>query len=325
MALLQQQSHIPKFGNWDSDNVPYTAYFEIARKEKASGVRMNPNDPEENPDAFIFARGEAGSGDVFPAVQTRVHDSSDKSMSAEKSHTGGHRQHNDHWRNSSNHQKSGSHKSMTSESGSDKSSSDYSPQPNPSHMKSDRKSITEGNNNLSSLSLGPGRLRGGSNPSDDMSYRSVSVPKFGEWDEKSGEGFTVIFNKVKEEKKIAAAKLPTVLPPQPGNYSNNQKQDTRSKMEIVSGPISSCSKEHQKIYQQWFNFADSDGDGRITGNDATKFFRMSNLSGTKLKQVWAIADSRRQGYLGFITAMQLVSIAQAGHKLTPDLLKTTGK
>ncbi|KAL7212324.1 hypothetical protein ACSBR2_015079 [Camellia fascicularis] len=95
-------------------------------------------------------------------------------------------------------------------------------------------------------------------------------------------------------------------------------------MEITSGPISSCSKEHQKIYQDWFSLADSDGDGRITGNDATKFFAMSNLSRPELKQVWAIADSKRQGFLGFkefITAIQLVSLAQAGHELTQDMLK----
>lgn len=94
-------------------------------------------------------------------------------------------------------------------------------------------------------------------------------------------------------------------------------------MEIVSGPIASCSKEHQKIYQQWFAAADSDGDGRITGNDATKFFSMSNLSRSELKQVWALADAKRQGYLGFkefVAAMQLISLAQAGRELTPDLL-----
>ncbi|KAL5574774.1 hypothetical protein UlMin_018011 [Ulmus minor] len=97
-------------------------------------------------------------------------------------------------------------------------------------------------------------------------------------------------------------------------------------MEIGSGPIGRCSKEHQKIYQEWFNFADSDGDGRITGNDATKFFAMSNLSRQELKQVWAMADSKRQGFLSlaeFITAMQLVSLAQAGHELTPEILKTS--
>ncbi|XP_045828629.1 EH domain-containing protein 1-like isoform X2 [Trifolium pratense] len=90
-------------------------------------------------------------------------------------------------------------------------------------------------------------------------------------------------------------------------------------------PIGSCSKEHHNIYQQWFNFADSDSDGRMTGNDATKFFAMSNLSRQDLKQVWAIADSKRQGYLGFqefIIAMQVVSLAQSGHPITHDLLNS---
>ncbi|KAK1273963.1 hypothetical protein QJS04_geneDACA008062 [Acorus gramineus] len=94
-------------------------------------------------------------------------------------------------------------------------------------------------------------------------------------------------------------------------------------MDIVSAPISSCTREHQKIYQDWFAFADSDGDGRITGADATKFFAMSKLSRTELKQVWAIADSKRQGFLGFqefVTAMQLVSLAQAGNEINQDSL-----
>ncbi|KAK7276882.1 hypothetical protein RIF29_18028 [Crotalaria pallida] len=94
-------------------------------------------------------------------------------------------------------------------------------------------------------------------------------------------------------------------------------------MEFDSIPIGSCSKEHQTIYKDWFNYADSDSDGRITGSDATTFFAMSNLSRQDLKQVWAIADSKRQGYLGFpefIIAMQLVSLAQSGHPVTHDLL-----
>ncbi|GAA0146282.1 membrane traffic protein [Lithospermum erythrorhizon] len=94
-------------------------------------------------------------------------------------------------------------------------------------------------------------------------------------------------------------------------------------MEISSAPISKCCKENQKIYQHWFSVADSDGDGRITGTDSTKFLAMSNLSRQELKQVWAIADSKRQGFLGlkeFITAMQLISLAQAGHELSSDLI-----
>ncbi|CAI9301824.1 unnamed protein product [Lactuca saligna] len=41
--------------------------------------------------------------------------------------------------------------------------------------------------------------------------------------------------------------------------------------------------------------------------------------------VWAIADSRRQGFLGFkefITTMQLISMAQVGHTLSSDLLNS---
>ncbi|XP_076919093.1 EH domain-containing protein 1-like [Bidens hawaiensis] len=66
-----------------------------------------------------------------------------------------------------------------------------------------------------------------------------------------------------------------------------------------------------------------DGDGRVTGNDAIKFFAMSNLSRQDLKQVWAIADTKRQGFLSFkefVTAMQLISLAQTGHTVSSDLV-----
>ncbi|KAK4259077.1 hypothetical protein QN277_005450 [Acacia crassicarpa] len=96
-------------------------------------------------------------------------------------------------------------------------------------------------------------------------------------------------------------------------------------MKTASDWINSCSKEQMKIYEEWFKLADSDGDARITGNDATKFFAMSNLSRSQLKQVWAIADTKRQGFLGFaefVTALQLVALAQTGYELTSDILKT---
>ncbi|KAE8664450.1 EH domain-containing protein 1 [Hibiscus syriacus] len=68
-------------------------------------------------------------------------------------------------------------------------------------------------------------------------------------------------------------------------------------MESSPMPIGSCSKEQQKIYRDWFNIVDSDRDGRVTGNDATNFFALSKLSRQELKQIWAIADSKRQGFL----------------------------
>ncbi|KAL2339235.1 hypothetical protein Fmac_013681 [Flemingia macrophylla] len=96
-------------------------------------------------------------------------------------------------------------------------------------------------------------------------------------------------------------------------------------MKTVSEWIDSCSKEQLKTYQEWFNSADSDGDGRMTGNDATKFFALSNLSRPQLKQIWAVADVKRQGFLGFqefVIAMQLVALAQAGYDINSDILKT---
>ena len=92
--------------------------------------------------------------------------------------------------------------------------------------------------------------------------------------------------------------------------------DIFKRMEISSGAIGSCSKDQKTMYQEWFQYADSghynlflplfsspslflllsmiiiiiifffkDGDGRITGNDATKFFSLSKLSRQDLKPV----------------------------------------
>ncbi|CAL9095562.1 unnamed protein product [Musa textilis] len=83
------------------------------------------------------------------------------------------------------------------------------------------------------------------------------------------------------------------------------------------------SEEHDRIYAKWFSFVDSDRDGRITENDAICFFAMSNLPRRVLKQIWATADSKRQGYLvfkEFATAMKLVALAQAGNEITQDSL-----
>ncbi|KAL3820780.1 hypothetical protein ACJIZ3_006685 [Penstemon smallii] len=201
---MAQRSHVPKFGNWDGDNVPYTAYFENARKEKTNGILINPNDPEENPEAFNF-----GNSNVSP-------------VDSEKYVV--------HRRNTSDQQKS--YKSVASEySSSDKSPSDNSTsvlnKPKHLHKRSERKKYSTG----SSIPPSPGpnyRM----NYTDDVSCRSVSVPKFGEWDEKdprSAEGFTVIFNKVKEEKQIAAAKFSPMTCQNINNYQTSPKQKTRSK------------------------------------------------------------------------------------------------
>ncbi|XP_020570895.1 uncharacterized protein LOC110018025 [Phalaenopsis equestris] len=44
-------AHVPKFGNWDDKDIPYTRYFENALKYREKG--FNPNDPQQNPEAFM--------------------------------------------------------------------------------------------------------------------------------------------------------------------------------------------------------------------------------------------------------------------------------
>ncbi|XP_027938062.1 EH domain-containing protein 1-like [Vigna unguiculata] len=96
-------------------------------------------------------------------------------------------------------------------------------------------------------------------------------------------------------------------------------------MELAIVPVDSSFKDNQTLYEEWFNFADADGDGRFTGTEALKFFAFSNLSRQELKQVWAVADSKREGYLGFrefVIAMQLVSLAQSGYPITQDVVNS---
>ncbi|KAL8512850.1 hypothetical protein ACS0TY_019113 [Phlomoides rotata] len=59
LFLLQQKSYVHKFGNCEGDNVPYTTFFENARKERLGGVRINPNNPEQNPEAFNVGGGSS--------------------------------------------------------------------------------------------------------------------------------------------------------------------------------------------------------------------------------------------------------------------------
>ncbi|KAI4372310.1 hypothetical protein MLD38_010555 [Melastoma candidum] len=173
----QQRSHVPKFGNWDNNNIPYTAFFEDARKEK-SGVRMNPNDPEENPEVFAFTNNIKGwemTGD-------------------------------DHWKaspaNSERHGRS-----------------------HPMNMSRDKSNPGDGgrgwsqSNGSVSLKKSP-RHHGqglGNRQTDGPHRRTASIPKFGAWDERdpsSGGSFTVIFDRVKEEKHNGSGRSRAVRPQQ---------------------------------------------------------------------------------------------------------------
>eukprot|EP00252_Welwitschia_mirabilis_P018650 TRINITY_DN4149_c0_g1_i1.p1 TRINITY_DN4149_c0_g1~~TRINITY_DN4149_c0_g1_i1.p1 ORF type:complete len:544 (-),score=111.30 TRINITY_DN4149_c0_g1_i1:210-1841(-) len=95
-------------------------------------------------------------------------------------------------------------------------------------------------------------------------------------------------------------------------------------MDILDLRSHNYAKDDELLYRKWFEYADADRDGRVTGADAVRFFSLSQLPREQLKQIWAVADSKRQGFLGFkefVTAMQIVSLAQTGNEITADILK----
>eukprot|EP01025_Chloroclados_australasicus_P062326 TRINITY_DN8187_c0_g1_i3.p1 TRINITY_DN8187_c0_g1~~TRINITY_DN8187_c0_g1_i3.p1 ORF type:complete len:605 (-),score=71.17 TRINITY_DN8187_c0_g1_i3:298-1968(-) len=88
----------------------------------------------------------------------------------------------------------------------------------------------------------------------------------------------------------------------------------------VAGPISGpTAVEHTAdTYDQWFEFVDTDRDGRIGGGDAVQFFGRSALPREILSKVWAMTDTQKKGYLDkqeFIKAMEYISLGQQGMEI----------
>ncbi|KAL5773166.1 hypothetical protein ACOSQ2_013090 [Xanthoceras sorbifolium] len=236
-ASAQHHSHVPKFGSWDRDNKRYTTEFENARKAKL--IQDPPNvDTDSKISTEKQREGEGNLGhnqqgrntyncqksetEGVGSMQDPLNVDSESKNFTEKQHSEG---------NVSN-------KSTLSEIASDKSNSDCSPRQSVElSLKSDRKKVTGEESNSFSLSVqGHYRQRSGIYTSDESQHRRASVPKFGDWDEMdpaSGEGFTVIFDKLKEEKQIATANFLPVTA-QASTYShsriNNRGSSSRSKM-----------------------------------------------------------------------------------------------
>ncbi|KAG9136980.1 hypothetical protein Leryth_013831 [Lithospermum erythrorhizon] len=77
-------------------------------------------------------------------------------------------------------------------------------------------------------------------------------------------------------------------------------------------------------FEAYFERADLDRDGRITGAEAVGFFKASNLPQPVLAQIWNYADHNKAGFLGrqeFYNALKLVTVAQRYGELTPDIVK----
>uniref|UniRef100_A0ACD5Y8V3 Uncharacterized protein n=2 Tax=Avena sativa TaxID=4498 RepID=A0ACD5Y8V3_AVESA len=232
-------AHVPKFGNWDNEgNVPYTLYFDNARKGKGVGVGgkpMNPNDPVENPEAFSSSyaapsprRSGPEHGRAPPNLpppspppahrhERRPSDTPAPPPPMSPSPYGG----------------ASPYRGEPPRRGAGRAAGGYSveqsPSPSPLHPYSQSRAAdysVEGNayglvaNSVDRPNRARGISRGNETPT-----RGSAVPKFGDWDSNpaSADGYTHIFNKVREEKSTQA-KAPAGFGKEAGAHGNGPRQ-----------------------------------------------------------------------------------------------------
>lgn len=182
--MLQQRSNVPKFGNWEAEeNVPYTAYFDKARKTRAPGSKiMNPNDPEYNSDSQSQAPPHPPSSRTKPEQVDTVRRSREHMRSREESEL----------------------KQFGDAGGSSNEAA---------NKRQGRASQNNSYDNKSPLHKNSYDGTGKSRPkptnlrADESPEKVTVVPKFGDWDENnpsSADGYTHIFNKVREERSSGA-------------------------------------------------------------------------------------------------------------------------
>lgn len=200
----QKNAHVPKFGNWDSDgNVPYTLFFENARKGKgagaaAGGKMINPNDPAENPEAFSVAAPSPPPG----RHERRPSDAPPPPMSPNPYYAAG----------------SPYHRHAAGEP--PRRAGGYSVDQSPAHPYSSESA----GYGLVASSVDRSRAKGASR-GNETPTRGSAVPKFGDWDANpaSADGYTHIFNKVREEKQTTQAGKPAAYG-KDGMRTNGPKQ-----------------------------------------------------------------------------------------------------
>lgn len=286
----------PQFGDWGTEEIPYTMYFENARKEKKSGqiYQINPHDSiealkdqkaseakmtkHERPSNQEEVEVRKSTGAVNVISHKPSNDSSNKRRNSSQSGSDKwelealkaieiHRPRHDRRpsreegemrrlpdsplrhetagrRNSSNspHHRYGSssagdtpRRQSRHSIGSDRST-DHSPLHPHSQARVggknigvsspswERKAPSDGSQGLAPSTPGRSRLRSVTR-GDDSPDRGPAVPKFGDWDETdpaAAEGFTQVFNLVREEKHSDTGKVPTM--PSETSNSTTQKQ-----------------------------------------------------------------------------------------------------
>ncbi|KAL8480759.1 hypothetical protein ACS0TY_026783 [Phlomoides rotata] len=230
------KANVPKFGNWDDeDNVPYTVYFDKARKNKG-GKMINPNDPQENPDMFPDA--DPSPVDTAPPMKPRPRPEETNGRAAVEP-TPERRASKEESGNEVNY---GGRVQRPARSSRPSGGSEQSIERSPLHPhyqarvtgRASGSPSWEGKNHDSSHAPhgtpGRSRLKPASR-GDESPDKAAAVPRFGEWDEndpQSAENFTHIFNQVREERNTGPGNM-SGTPKHPSYGTNGQRANQPKK------------------------------------------------------------------------------------------------
>ncbi|XP_047310472.1 RPM1-interacting protein 4-like isoform X3 [Impatiens glandulifera] len=194
-------ARVPKFGEWGNQKeqqqnpVPYTMYFDNARKDKSAGGGaikiINPNDPQENPQLFA------------PQLQKPTTAYNQERLPLPP--------------NTPPRPVIGSNRRNTSTS----AGSDYSLDRSPLHQANRATPGRDQHNNINNTNTSRNRRPGSR---DDLSHHQTQerggggtvIPKFGAWNEQdptSSEDLTQIFERSRKEKNYPSS-------PSPAAYNN---------------------------------------------------------------------------------------------------------
>ncbi|GKB60149.1 RPM1 interacting protein 4 transcript 2, partial [Tanacetum coccineum] len=202
LSPVLKRPTVPKFGNWESeDNVPYTVYFDKARKGKTGGKMINPNDPQENPEMFANIRTPSPP----PPARTRPYTEPDepvrKPVVRPTHDRRASREDNEYPTPNDNTSRRTSGGGSAHQRGGQGAGCGAAAKVG---GKGSASPAREGKNSYDSSHGTPGRSRMKPAKGDETPNREgAAVPRFGEWDENnpsSGENYTHIFNKLHEER-----------------------------------------------------------------------------------------------------------------------------
>ncbi|CAD6207646.1 unnamed protein product [Miscanthus lutarioriparius] len=212
---------VPKFGSWeDEGDHLYTQYFENARKGKSPGRSASQNDHSGDPEALSKDSPSAKASPLRTGSDPVVQKPKDERRANREDDL---RRHEAPARRP--YAESATHKhgvNTSYDSATRKTGMERSPL-HPHHQARvvnkggvsspswERRGSSEGHRGMAPTTPGRSKMRP-SGRGDETPERGSAVPKFGEWDEKdpsTGEGFTDIFNKVREEKQSGNAPVIT--------------------------------------------------------------------------------------------------------------------